>query len=169
MFQKLRTDLTRKLRLIRLLIINADMFPTESSISCSRNLAPNNGHGVADLRALGIKSAAFSRRKSESLSAIVTNRLGIELFHQGVSQKSVIYSKFKTANSVLDKEIALMSGDISDLSIIERVNFAVAPADAPVEVKAKCYYVTYGIGEEAVREVVGLILKARNHPNGLSE
>jgi len=144
------------------------MFLTESSISYSRNPVPNNGYGVADLSMLGIKSEAFSTRKSEALSTIITNRLEIASFHQGVSQKSVIYSTFKTENSVSDDEIALISGDLSDISILGRVSFPVAPADAPIEVKAKCYYVTYGIGEEAVREVAGLILKARKHPNGLS-
>jgi len=43
----------------------------------------------------------------------------------------------------------------------------VAPADAPLEVKAKSYYIAYGVGEEAVREVAELILKARNGSSGL--
>ena len=86
----------------------------------------------------------------------------MEALHQGVLHKSSLYSKVKFKYSVLDKEIALVCGDSSDLSIIDKVDFSVAPADAPLEVKARSYYVTYGVGEEAMREVAGLILKAKN-------
>jgi 3-deoxy-D-manno-octulosonate 8-phosphate phosphatase KdsC-like HAD superfamily phosphatase len=44
---------------------------------------------------------------------------------------------------------------------MRNVNFSVAPADAPLEVKANSYYVTYGTGEEAVREVADLITKVK--------
>jgi 3-deoxy-D-manno-octulosonate 8-phosphate phosphatase KdsC-like HAD superfamily phosphatase len=44
----------------------------------------------------------------------------------------------------------------------------VAPADAALEVKTKSYYVTYGCGENAVKEVVELVLKAKVHSNGSS-
>lgn len=168
MFQKLRTDLTRKLKLVKLLIINADIFLTENRVSYLQSLSLSNGHEVKSLKKLGVDTVAFSTRTSEAICSIVS-RLGVELLHQGVSQKSVIYSKLKTIHSTTDNEIAFIGGDFSDLSIIERVNFPVAAADAPLEVKARSYYVTYGVGEEAVREVAELILKARNGSNGLSE
>lgn len=168
MLRKLRTDLTRKLNLIRLLIINADIFLTETRVSYVQSLSPNNGHDVKSLRKLGVNTVAFSTRSSEAIYSIVS-RLGIELLHQGVSQKSAIYSKLKTIHSTKDNEIAFIGGDFSDLPIIERVNFPVAAADAPLEVKAKSYYVTYGVGEEALREVAELILKAKSGSNGWSE
>ncbi|MGH7808105.1 MAG: hypothetical protein ACRENT_08410, partial [Thermodesulfobacteriota bacterium] len=92
MLRKLRTDLTRKLNLIRLLIINADIFLTETRVSYVQSLSPNNGHKVKSLRKLGVNTVAFSTRSSEAIYSIVS-RLGIELLHQGVSQKSAIYSK----------------------------------------------------------------------------
>lgn len=168
MLQKLRTDLTRKLQLIKLLIINADIFLTESRVSYSQSPSLNNGYKVKDLKKLGVDTVAFSTRTSEALYSIVS-RLGVELIYKGISQKSVIYSKLKMKHSATDNEVAFIGGDFSDFSIIERANFPVAAADAPLEVKAKSYYVTYGVGEDAVREVVELILKARNGSNGLSE
>jgi len=168
MFQKLRTDLTRKLKAIKLLIINADGFLTESGVSYyMQNSSLNDGHEIRVLKKLGVESVAFSTKESGALSPIIS-RLGIELLHQAVSQKSVLYSKLKIKHSISDDEIAFIGGDFSDLSIIERVSFPVATADAPLEVKSKSYYVTYGVGEEAVREVAKLILKAKDYSNRLS-
>jgi 3-deoxy-D-manno-octulosonate 8-phosphate phosphatase (KDO 8-P phosphatase) len=168
MLRKLRTDLTSKLHSIRLFLISADIFLTERQVSHERALSSNNGHEVKALKKLGVSTAAFSNKSSEAVDSIVS-RLGIELLHQGVSQKTLIYSKLKTIHSTKDSEIAFIGGDASDFPIIERVNFPVAAADAPLEVKAKCYYVTYGVGEEAVREVAELILRAKNGSNGWSD
>ena len=168
MLLKLRTDLTRKLNVIRLLIVNADIFLTENRVSYLQRLSPRNDHEVKSLKKLGVDTVAFSTRASEAICSIAS-RLEVASLHQGVSQKSVVYSKLKTIHSTTDNEIAFIGGDFSDLSIIERVNFPVAAADAPLEVKAKSYYVTYGVGEEAVREVAELILRAKNGSNGWSK
>ncbi len=162
MLERLRTDLVRKLGPIKLLIINADGLLTENQISyVVKNLDLKNGDVLVALNKLGVKVVAFSMRKSEALSSIAS-RLGIELLYQGVSQKTQLYCKIKAQHSVSDGEVAFIGGDFSDLPIIEKVSFSVAPADAALEVKARSYYVTYGNGEGAVREVAGLILKAKN-------
>jgi 3-deoxy-D-manno-octulosonate 8-phosphate phosphatase (KDO 8-P phosphatase) len=169
MLLKLRTDLRNKLSLIRLFLINADSFLNENLVSYSvQNLSPSNGRGVRALKRLGVDTVAFSTKRSEALLPII-DRLGVEILHQGITQKSALFSTLKVQHSVQDKEIALFSGDSSDLPMIERVNFPVAPADAPLEVKAKSYYVTYGVREEAVSEVAELILRARNHSGNSHE
>jgi 3-deoxy-D-manno-octulosonate 8-phosphate phosphatase (KDO 8-P phosphatase) len=169
MFQKLRTDLRKKLSPIKLLLINADGFFTESQPSrYVQTPSLNNDYKVRALKGLGVRSVAFSTRRLDALYSIVS-RLGIELLYQDTSQKSNLYPRIKFEYSVLDSEIAFIGGDFSDLSIIERVNFPVAPANAPLEVKAKSYYITYGVGEEALREVAELILKAKNYSGGLSK
>jgi 3-deoxy-D-manno-octulosonate 8-phosphate phosphatase (KDO 8-P phosphatase) len=169
MIQKLRTDLIVKLAPIRLLIINADGLLTEHQISYDfQNLSLSNGQGIKALRELYVECIAISTKKSEALSSIA-KRIGIELLYQSVFQKEYLYTKLKFEHSVSDGEIAYIGGELSDLSIINQVSFPVAPADAALEVKTKSYYVTYGIGENAVREVVELILKAKNHFSGFSK
>ncbi|HLE25513.1 MAG TPA: hypothetical protein VI935_07670 [Thermodesulfobacteriota bacterium] len=166
MIQKLRTDLVLKLSPIKLLIINADGLLSENQTPYDfQNQSLSNGQGVKALKKLNVESIAISSKKSEALSSIL-NRLGIELLYQSVFQKEYLYTKLKFEHSVSDYEIAYIGGELSDLSIINQVSFPVAPADAALEVKTKSYYVTYGIGENAVREVVDLILKAKNHSNG---
>lgn len=165
MLGRLRTDLIWKLNSIRLLIINADGLLTENPYNV-RNPGLKNGDVARALRDLGIKIAGFSVRKSETISSMGT-RLGIEPLYQGISQKSQLYYKIKFRHLVLDGEVAFIGGDFSDLPIIEKVGFSAAPSDAALEVKARSYYVTYGNGEGAMREVAELILRARNHSGGI--
>ncbi len=165
MLGRLRTDLIWKLNSIRLLIINADGLLTENPYNL-RNPGLKNGDAARALRDLGIKIAGFSVRKSETISSMGT-RLGIEPLYQGISQKSQLYYKIKFRHLVLDGEVAFIGGDFSDLPIIEKVGFSAAPSDAALEVKARSYYVTYGNGEGAMREVAELILRARNHSGGI--
>jgi 3-deoxy-D-manno-octulosonate 8-phosphate phosphatase (KDO 8-P phosphatase) len=165
MLGRLRTDLIWKLNSIRLLIINADGLLTENPYNL-RNPGLKNGDAARALRDSGIKIAGFSVRKSETISSMGT-RLGIEPLYQGISQKSQLYYKIKSRHLVLDGEVAFIGGDFSDLPIIEKVSFSAAPSDAALEVKARSYYVTYGNGEGAIREVAELILRARNHSGGI--
>ncbi len=165
MLERLRTDLVCKLNSIKLLIINADGLLTESPYNV-KNPGFKNCNAIWALRELGVKIVGFSVRKSETISSI-GSRLGIESQYQAISQKSQIYSRIKAEHLIADGEVAFMGGDISDLPVIERASFSVAPSDAPLEVKAGSYYVTYSNGEGAVREVAELILKARDHFSGM--
>lgn len=163
MLIKLRTDLINRLSQIKLLLINADGFIKKDLISLYlNNPGMRNGHHIYTLKKAGIESVAFSHKTSNEISSII-NRLGIDIFYQGVSKNLNFYYKLKSGHSVLNENIAFLCWDHSDLDIAEHVNFSVAPADAPLEVKANSYYVTYGVGEEAVREIAELIVKAKNH------
>lgn len=168
MLVKLRTDLIAKLRPIKLLLVNADGLLTKSIIeSYISNPGIKNGFQVNSLKNLGITSLAISTKRSEEINSMVRG-LGIDIFHQGISEKLGLYSRIQSEYSVLTSNIAYISYDLSDLNIIDGVNFSVATADAPLEVKAKSYYVTYGRGEVAVREVAELIIKAKAISQSLS-
>jgi YrbI family 3-deoxy-D-manno-octulosonate 8-phosphate phosphatase len=161
MFIKLRTDLVDKLSRIKLLLINADGFIKKDLISLYlNNPGMRNGHHIYTLKKVGIESVAFSDKTSNEISSII-NRLGIDIFYQGVSKNLDFYCKLKSGHSVLNENIAFFCWDYSDLDIAKNVDFSVAPADAPLEVKANSYYVTYGIGEEALREIAELITKVK--------
>jgi len=163
MLIKLRTDLIQKLSKIKLLLINADGFIKRDLISLYlNNPGMRNGHHIYTLKKVGIESVAFSNKTSNEISSII-NRLGIDIFYHGISRNFNFYSKLKSELSVLDENIAFFCWDHSDLDIAKNVSFSVSPADAPLEVKANSYYVTYGIGEEAVREIAELIVRAKNH------
>lgn len=161
MLVKPRTDLIDKLSKIKLLLINADGFIKKDLISLYlNNPGISNGHHIQTLKRVGIDSIAFSNKTSGEISSII-NRLGIDIFYQGISENLKFYAKIKSGHSVSDENVAFFCWDHSDLNILPNVNFSVAPADAPLDVRANSYYVTYGIGEEAVREISELITKVK--------
>jgi 3-deoxy-D-manno-octulosonate 8-phosphate phosphatase (KDO 8-P phosphatase) len=60
-------------------------------------------------------------------------------------------------------EVCYMGDDVVDLGVLKRAGVAIAVANAIEEAKALADYVTrVEGGHGAVREVVGLILKAQN-------
>ncbi len=164
MFQKLRTDLVKKLAGVRLVLVNADGF--------ARGHANGNGSlpdakYVSALRDGGVEFAAFSRSKSNAISS-VAETLGIEL-HQGVPEALGLYDALKSELGVADKDVAFLCGGESDIPLIGKAGFSAAPPDAPLGVKARSYFVTYHSGRPAVNEIASLIYVAKKHHGGWSE
>jgi 3-deoxy-D-manno-octulosonate 8-phosphate phosphatase (KDO 8-P phosphatase) len=65
-------------------------------------------------------------------------------------------------------ECAYIGDDVSDIPVMNRVELAVAVADAVAETKQAAHYITeFNGGHGAVREVCDLILKAQGHWHAL--
>jgi len=165
MFQKLRSDLLKELSPIRLLLVNAGGFGSNGS-SPSKAMGLN-GSSIELLRGEGVECIAFSGDRSQDISSVAES-LGIEL-HEAVSEKTEFYSKMKSEFSLLDNEIALICRDYGDLAIMKNVSFTAVTPDASIVVKSESYYATHGNGDQAVREIAGLIIKSKRYPNGWSE
>lgn len=144
------------------MLVNADMIPADGEESFYLCDQKSEGFGgIRELEKLGVKSIAFfTTTKNAVMDAVF--RLGIDLIVQVVSTKAAFYSKLKSKHQIDDKEVAFIGGVLSDITIIEKAGFSVAFPDAPLEVKAKSYYVAYGTGGEGIKEVVDLIIKAKN-------
>jgi YrbI family 3-deoxy-D-manno-octulosonate 8-phosphate phosphatase len=165
MFQKLRTDLVKKLAGIRLILVNADGFiPDEPSAHWPEGL---NGVQIKELMSKDVDFIAFSKSKSQSISS-VAEQLGIVL-HQGISENSEFYSEVKFDYTVSDGEVAFICRDVADIPVMKKVNFTAVTPDAALKVKAESYFTTYCSGSGAVSEVAALILKAKKYPGGWSE
>lgn len=164
MFQKLRTDLVKKLAGVRLVLVNADGF--------THGHANGNG-GLPDAKYIsalkhgGVEFAAFSKSRSNAISS-VAETLGIEL-HQGLSEALGLYDALKSELGVADKDVAFLCGGESDIPLIGKAGFSAAPPDAPLGVKARSYFVTYHSGRPAVNEIASLIYVAKKHHGGWSE
>lgn len=161
MFKKLRSDLTLRLSNVKLLLVNAGGF--------SEN---GKSHGdiaraIETLRESEVECVTFSESTSGEISTVAES-LGVVL-HQGISEKLAFYKKIKEEYALTDSEIAFISLDMTDMPIIERVNFSAAAHEAPLEVKKESYYAAYGAGQSAVSEISALITKAKNYPSGWSE
>ena len=164
MYQKLRSDLVKKLSRVRLILVNAEGFIAEGNCSYSNSL---NGHHIRELKENDVECIAFSVNRSQAISS-VAEIMGIAL-HEGILKKSEFYSKIKKEYSVSDDEIAIICMDDTDIPLMNRAIFSAAPPAAPLSVKAESYFPTYFAGSEAVSEIAELILKAKKYPGGWSE
>lgn len=164
MFQKLRTDLVKKLAGIRLVLVNADGFGRGQE---NGNGILPDGKYISALRESGVEFVAFSKSKSLAASSVAES-LGIEL-REGVTEALGLYDALKSELGVADKDVAFISADESDVLLIARAGFSAAQPEAPLGVKSRSYFVTYHSGGPAVGEIASLIYTAKKHPGGWSE
>lgn len=118
-----------------------------------------DGFGITLAKAAGLRVGILTGRRSE----MVTRRaqeLGIDIVWQGHFDKLVAYEELKLAEQWRDEDIAYMGDDILDMTVLERVGLALAPANARPEVQACVHHVTQAAGGHgAVREAIEYVLR----------
>ena len=121
-----------------------------------------DGMGITLARRGGLKTGIITGRLSEMVKRRA-EELKFDVVAQGSFDKLPDYEKIKQQFKLKDEQIAYIGDDILDMSILKRVGFSVAVANARDEVKAICDYVTVAIGGNgAVREVIDKILIRQN-------
>jgi 3-deoxy-D-manno-octulosonate 8-phosphate phosphatase (KDO 8-P phosphatase) len=86
----------------------------------------------------------------------------MEFVYQHRATKMEAFEEILQATGADPSEVAYVGDDLPDLSILQRVGFAAAVANAAPEVKHAAHFVTSRSGGEgAVREVIELIVKAQ--------
>jgi YrbI family 3-deoxy-D-manno-octulosonate 8-phosphate phosphatase len=80
----------------------------------------------------------------------------------GTGAKMAKLDEFEKETGLQDQDFCYVGDEMIDLGIMERVGFAVAPADGAVEAKGAAAYITkVGGGKGIVRETAEFILKAQ--------
>ncbi len=150
---------------IRLLLLDVDGVMTDGSISYDNNgvetkhFHVRDGHGIKLLLRAGIEVGIITGRESDIVLKRATE-LGITRVFQGAKNKLEPYEQILQDTGFADSQIAYVGDDLIDLPILRRVGFAVAVADAAVEIRPWVDYITsVGGGKGAVREVCDLLLK----------
>ena len=166
-------NLTAKAANIRLILLDVDGVLTDGAVviygdgSESKRFHIRDGIALVWAQRAGITVGLLSARNSPT-TAQRAAQLGITLIHQGVSSKINTYDQIVGDMVLNDKEVAYMGDDIVDLSVLRRVGFSAAPANAVDEVRSRVDFVSTQIGGEgAVREMVELILRAQNQWDAL--
>jgi len=153
-----------KLVKIKLILMDVDGVLTDGEIIYSssgsevKKFHVQDGMGITLARMAGLKTGIITGRISE----IVKRRaeeLKIDVVSQGSFNKLPQYEQIRKQFNLKDEEIAYIGDDILDMSILKKVGFSAAVANARDEVKAICDYVTVARGGQgAVREVIDKIL-----------
>jgi len=153
-----------KLVKIKLILMDVDGVLTDGEIIYSSDGAEikkfnvQDGMGITLARMAGLKTGIITGRNSEMVKRRA-EELKFDVVSQGSFNKLPQYEQIKQQLNLKDEEIAYIGDDILDMSILKRVGFSAAVANARDEVKAICDYVTIARGGQgAVREVIDKIL-----------
>jgi 3-deoxy-D-manno-octulosonate 8-phosphate phosphatase (KDO 8-P phosphatase) len=117
-----------------------------------------DGHGTKMLKQAGIETVLISGRSCPLVDKRASD-LGITEVVQGVRDKVPVLEKITSQKSLKFEQAAFVGDDVVDLTVMNRVGFAVAVADASEYLFDIAHYVTLAPGGRgAVREVAELIL-----------
>lgn len=155
---------------VKLIIFDVDGVLTDGSINISDDGSETKRFSVRD--GLGFRlwiNAGFQL-------AIITAKTGNALRHRmsslGIDESMIIQGsedKSDALNTIIERtgidesKIAYMGDDWPDLPAIRRVGYPIAPADAEIEVRDLCAFVTSKRGGHgAAREAIAHILRAKD-------
>ena len=157
-----------KARDIKLLILDVDGVLTDGKLVFDdkggelKYFHVRDGHGIRLLLRAGIEVGIISGRQSKAVE-YRAHDLGISLLYQKIYDKVKIYKEILTEKGLTDKQVCYIGDDLVDMPVMKKVGFSVAVADGSEHIKRVADYVTVkNGGNEAVREVCELILKAQN-------
>jgi len=160
-------SLAAKLARIKILLCDVDGVLTNATVLIGdgrefKEFHIQDGLGLRLLQRMGIKVGWISNRPSTATQQRA-DELKVDFLFQAKG------SKVEAVESILEQtgfdweNVCYMGDDIVDLGALKRAGVAVAVANAIDEAKALADYVTRAEGGRgAVREVVGMILKAQN-------
>lgn len=164
--------LLEKAKKIRFLLLDVDGVMTDGKIyydSEGREVKAFNiydGHGIYLVQKAGIKVGIITGRASKIVE-VRAKELKIDEVHQKVIEKDKVYDDIRKRYRLKDEEVAFIGDDLIDLSVLERVGLSAAPANSVDDVKDIVDLVTEKEGGSgAVRELIDLLLFAKNNDSG---
>lgn len=117
-----------------------------------------DGLGIVRLVESGCRVVVISSSTSTA-GVDRLERLGVTQIHTGVANKLDVLTAEVQAAGLDWSQVAYMGDDLPDVECLERVGFAVAPADAVSRVRQVAHYVTHAPGGRgAVRELSDFIV-----------
>ena len=165
----MKKNFLAKLKQIKLLILDVDGVLTNNSVYIGsdgnefKGFNIQDGFGIHLLQAKAkVKVALLSGKYSKS-TEFRAKELDIEMVYNGYTDKAQVLEEIKLKTALDYSEMAYMGDDFADIPVLRKTGVAITVKNARPEVKKICQYVTKDSGGDgAVREVIDLILKAKN-------
>jgi len=165
---RVNAQVRRRIEGIKLLVLDVDGVLTDGRLfyhddgTESKAFDVRDGHGIKMLQHAGIESALISGRSCPMVEKRAAD-LGITEVTQGVRDKVPILAKLLSQKGLKPEHAAFVGDDVVDLTVMNRVGFSVAVADASEFLFDTANYVTVAPGGRgAVREVAELILAVKD-------
>lgn len=160
-------DIYARAARVKLLLMDCDGVLTDGRLTLlgdddeQKSFHTRDGHGLVLLHRAGLRSGIISGRTSSAVERRARD-LGIAYVRQGSWDKIKDFEQLLLEAGAAASETAFIGDDVTDIPLMERVEFAVAVADATEETRAAAHYITeLPGGYGAVREVTEMILKAQ--------
>jgi 3-deoxy-D-manno-octulosonate 8-phosphate phosphatase (KDO 8-P phosphatase) len=165
---KLETsDIDARARRIKLLLMDCDGVLTDGRLWLmmdgdeQKTFHARDGQGISLFHHAGLRTGIISGRTSSAVERRA-RELEMSYVRQYAKDKIKALDEILTEAGVSANECAYIGDDVADIPVMQRVELAVAVADAVEETKQAAHYVTeHKGGHGAVREVTDLILKAQ--------
>jgi 3-deoxy-D-manno-octulosonate 8-phosphate phosphatase (KDO 8-P phosphatase) len=160
-------EVERRARRIKLLLMDCDGVLTDGRLELLENgdeqktFHVRDGQGIALFHQAGLRTGIISGRTSSAVERRAQD-LKMAYVRQDAKDKTKALDEILALAKVSLHECAFIGDDLADIAVMDRVELAVAVADAAVETKQAAHFVTeLKGGHGAVREVTDLILKAQ--------
>lgn len=167
------TQITEKLKQIRLIIFDVDGVLTDGSLIMGddgqeyKAFNAKDGHGMKMLLASGVEIGIISARSS----LVVSNRmqsLGIKHLYQGQRNKLKALADLQKKLKLEPAQIAYVGDDLLDLCVMREVGLPIAVQDATKEVVELSDWQTEAAGGKgAAREICVKIMQAQGTYNDI--
>ncbi len=160
-------EIERRARRIKLVLMDCDGTMTDGRLWLTpdggeqKAFNARDGQGISLCHRAGLKTGIISGRTSSAVERRAQD-LKMAFVRQYVKDKIKALEEILKEAELSEDECAFIGDDLGDVPVMQRVELAVAVADAVYETKEAAHYVTHlPGGKGAVREVCELILKAQ--------
>jgi 3-deoxy-D-manno-octulosonate 8-phosphate phosphatase (KDO 8-P phosphatase) len=160
-------EVERRARRIKLLLMDCDGVLTDGRLELWENgdeqktFHARDGQGISLLQRAGLKTGIISGRTSSAVERRAQD-LGMTYVRQSATDKLEALDEILALAQLSLHECAFIGDDLADIPVMQRVELAVAVADAVAETKQVAHLVTEQRGGRgAIREVTDFILKAQ--------
>jgi len=167
----LTPQLRERLQCIKAFLLDVDGVLTKNISSISpaefeaKTIIVMDEFGIRSAQKRGIRIGIITGGNSTSISTRA-RELDIHDLYEGALNKLEPYEHFKSLHGLTDEEIAYIGDGILDLPVLRKVGFSATPLNAHPSVKIAVHYVASRAGGYgAVREVLDLLLQAKEIPN----
>lgn len=172
--KRLNAEVRTRVERVRILVLDVDGVMTDGRLfyhdngTESKAFDVRDGHGIKMLKQADIETALISGRSSPLVEKRAAD-LGITEVVQGVRDKVGHLETILSARNLGFDEAAFIGDDVVDLTVMNRVGFAVVVADGSEYLFDTAHYVTLAPGGRgAVREVAELILGVQGLWGGIA-
>jgi 3-deoxy-D-manno-octulosonate 8-phosphate phosphatase (KDO 8-P phosphatase) len=129
-----------------------------------------DGFGDLSLSANEIRIAYLDTTSIDGEGLFRAKELKLDKYYYAIEDKRAKLEEIRKEMNITDAGIGYLGSDFSDISIMKKVGFAVATADAIDEVKAAACYITNAPGGRgAMREICEFILSSMGKWEGWVE